>query len=70
MSRSDSASPIFLAASSACALVPDAATVQSWYMNLKRDILAKKGLDYRTDPKRIFNLGAADGRAYRPGEKP
>jgi hypothetical protein len=48
----------------------DAATVQSWYMNLKRDILAKKGLDYRTDPKRIFNLGAADGRAYRPGEKP
>jgi hypothetical protein len=48
----------------------DAVTVQSWYMNLNRDVLAKKGLDYRTDPNRVFILGAPSGRAHKLGPPP
>jgi hypothetical protein len=42
----------------------DAMTVQGWYMNLKRDVLAKKGTDYRKDPARQFLFG--DGAMKAP----
>ena len=37
-------------------LLYDAVTVQSWYMDLKREVLAK-GKDHQKDPKNIIHLG-------------
>lgn len=38
-------------------LLYDAATVQGWYINLNRNVLAKQGLDYRRDRSRMFHFG-------------
>ena len=38
----------------------DAVTVQLWYREINRNVLAKEGKDYTTDPRFITYLGAGD----------
>jgi hypothetical protein len=49
-------------------LLYDAATVQGWYMNLNRDVLAPKGKDYLRDRSCMFHFGT-DG-VFAPGALP
>jgi hypothetical protein len=49
-------------------LLYDAVTVQGWYVNLNRDVLASKGHDYRLDRSRMFHFGP--GGVFEPGALP
>lgn len=49
-------------------LLVDAATVQGWYLEMNREVLAKKGHDYRQDRSRMFHFGP-DGM-FAPGAAP
>jgi hypothetical protein len=49
-------------------LLADAMTVQSWYMNLNRDVLAQKGNDYLRDRSRMFHFGPTG--MFAPGKTP
>ena len=46
----------------------DAGTVQGWYMNLNRQVLAKQGTDYLRDRSRMFHFGP--GGMFAPGMTP
>ncbi|MBK9134293.1 MAG: hypothetical protein IPM15_08100 [Betaproteobacteria bacterium] len=46
----------------------DAMTVQRWYENLNRDVLAKKGTDYARDRSRMFHFGPEG--MFAPGALP
>jgi len=49
-------------------LLADAMTVQSWYMNLNREVLAQKGNDYLRDRSRMFHFGPTG--VFAPGMTP
>lgn len=50
-------------------ILADEVTVQGWYENMHRRILAAQGKDYLRDTGRIFAAGPG-GVIYRPGELP
>lgn len=50
-------------------LLMDAETVQSWYMSLNREVLAKPGHDYLNDRSRWFHFGP-HGYMFAPGGLP
>jgi hypothetical protein len=45
-----------------------AATVQSWYQELNREVLAKPGVDYLRDRSRAFHFGPQG--MFKPGQMP
>ena len=47
-------------------VLANAAAVQSYYEELKRDILAKTGTDYLRNPARAFHYDAVTGRMHLP----
>jgi hypothetical protein len=49
-------------------LLYDAVTVQGWYVNLNRDVLASMGHDYRRDQSRMFHFGP--NGLFAPGALP
>ena len=49
-------------------LLYDAVTVQGWYMNMNRDVLAMIGNDYRRDRSRMFHFGP--NGVFAPGALP
>ena len=49
-------------------LLYDAVTVQGWYINLNRDVLAKMGTDYRRNVSRMFHFGP--NGVFAPGALP
>jgi hypothetical protein len=49
-------------------LLYDAVTVQGWYMNLNRSVLAPTGLDYRRDRSRMYHFGP--NGVFAPGALP
>lgn len=49
-------------------LLHDAATVQRWYLNLNREVLAKTGNDYLRDRSRMFHFGPQG--MFAPGKSP
>lgn len=49
-------------------LLYDAVTVQGWYLNLNRDVLAPMGNDYRRDRSRMFTFGP--NGVFAPGALP
>jgi len=49
-------------------LLYDAVTVQGWYMNLNRNVLAPKGTDYLGDRSRMFHFGP--NGVFAPGALP
>ena len=49
-------------------LLYDAVTVQGWYVNLNRDVLANVGHDYRRDKSRMFHFGP--NGLFAPGALP
>jgi hypothetical protein len=46
----------------------DAVTVQGWYLNLNREVLASMGIDYRRDRSRMFHFGP--NGLFAPGALP
>ena len=48
--------------------VVDAMTVQAWYRDLNRSVLAKKGHDYLQDRSRMFHFGP--NGIFGPGKLP
>jgi hypothetical protein len=49
-------------------ILTDAMTVQAWYRDLNRDVLAKKGKDYLGDRSRMFHFGP--NGIFAPGMLP
>ena len=49
-------------------ILASAETVQSWYRDLNREILAKKGHDYLADASRAFHFGPQG--MFKPGCRP
>jgi hypothetical protein len=49
-------------------LLTDAITVQGWYQNLNREVLATKGIDYQKDRSRMFHFGP--NGVFAPGAIP
>lgn len=49
-------------------ILHDAVTVQSWYLSLNREVLAKKGTDYLADRSRMFHFGPHG--IFAPGKAP
>ena len=49
-------------------LLHDAVTVQGWYNNLNRAVLAKTGIDYQKDRSRMWHFGP--NGIFAPGAIP
>ena len=47
-----------------------ATTVQIWYQELNRNVLAKQGTDYIHDRSRQFIFGPGPGGGFKPGQAP